>query len=131
MIVCFMSNNFDVAKIHLRRTGQSLAQYVKSDAPIAVAPKRPLKTRIAEHKKAVSMFDHNSWVATHVYENSHQMDFSLGFHKRPKCKERSHHHPRCLQIRGTRISLALHFLKLYVTFAQALCEDIPNESKST
>ena len=29
-----------------------------------------------EHKKAVSLFDHNSKVACHVHENNHQMDFS-------------------------------------------------------
>jgi len=34
------------------------------------------KTRIAEHKKAVSLFDHNSKVACHVHENNHQMDVS-------------------------------------------------------
>jgi len=37
---------------------------------------RQLKTRITEHKKAVSLFDYNSKVACHVYENSHHMDFS-------------------------------------------------------
>jgi len=37
---------------------------------------RQLKTLIAEHKKAVSLFDYNSKVACHVYENSHYMDFS-------------------------------------------------------
>jgi len=37
---------------------------------------RHLKTRIAEHKKAVSLFDHNSKVACHVHENNHQMDFN-------------------------------------------------------
>ena len=29
-----------------------------------------------EHKKAVSLFDYNSMVACHVYENSYHMDFS-------------------------------------------------------
>ena len=37
---------------------------------------RQLKSRIAEHKKAFSLCDHNSKVACHVHENNHQMDFS-------------------------------------------------------
>ena len=37
---------------------------------------RQLKRRIAEHEKAVSLFDYNSKVACHVYENSHHMDLS-------------------------------------------------------
>ena len=37
---------------------------------------RELKTRIAEHKKAVSLFHPNSNVACRVHENSHHMDFS-------------------------------------------------------
>ena len=36
---------------------------------------RPLKTRIAEHKKAVASFDQNSKVASHVHHSSHNMDF--------------------------------------------------------
>ena len=34
-----------------------------------------LKAQIAEHKKAVAMFHHDSKVSCHVYENDHQMDF--------------------------------------------------------
>jgi len=37
---------------------------------------RQLKTGIAEHNKAISLFDHNPKVAYHVHENSHHMDFS-------------------------------------------------------
>ena len=37
---------------------------------------RQLKTRIAEHNRAISLFDHNPKVAYHVHENSHHMDFS-------------------------------------------------------
>jgi len=40
-----------------------------------VKQERPLKTRIAEHRKAVSSFDHNSKVATHVHQWNHNMDF--------------------------------------------------------
>ena len=36
---------------------------------------RPLKTRIAEHKRAVAMFDHDSEISCHVYEHKHQMNF--------------------------------------------------------
>ena len=36
---------------------------------------RPLKTRTAEHKKAVAGFDQNSKVASHVHHSSHNMDF--------------------------------------------------------
>ena len=36
---------------------------------------RSLKTRIAEHKKAVAGFDQNSKVASHVNHFSHNMDF--------------------------------------------------------
>ena len=36
---------------------------------------RPLKTRIAEHKKAVAGFDQNSKVSSHVHHSSHNMDF--------------------------------------------------------
>ena len=36
---------------------------------------RSLKTRIAEHKRAVSMFDHNSKISCHVHENNHEMNF--------------------------------------------------------
>ena len=35
---------------------------------------RSLKTRIAEHKRAVPMFDHNSKISCHVHENNHKMD---------------------------------------------------------
>ena len=38
---------------------------------------RSLKTRIAEHKRAVCMFDHNSKISCHVYENNHEMDFGI------------------------------------------------------
>ena len=34
---------------------------------------RPLKTRITEHKRAVSMFDHDSKISCHVHENNHHM----------------------------------------------------------
>jgi len=37
---------------------------------------RQLKTWIVEHKKAVSLFDCNSVVACHVYENSYHIVFS-------------------------------------------------------
>ena len=37
---------------------------------------RQLKTRIAEHRKAVSLFDHISKMACHVHENNHQVDLS-------------------------------------------------------
>ena len=36
---------------------------------------RSLKTRITEHKRAVSMFDHDSKISCHVHENNHVMDF--------------------------------------------------------
>ena len=36
---------------------------------------RSLKTRIAEHKKAVAFFDQNSEVASHVHNFSHNMNF--------------------------------------------------------
>ena len=36
---------------------------------------RSLKTRIAEHKRAVSMFDPNSKISCHVHENCHEMNF--------------------------------------------------------
>ena len=36
---------------------------------------RSLKTRITEHKSAVSMFDHDSQISCHVHENNHEMDF--------------------------------------------------------
>ena len=36
---------------------------------------RSLKTRIAEHKKAVASFDQNSKVASHVHQFSHNMNF--------------------------------------------------------
>ena len=36
---------------------------------------RPLKTRSAEHRKAVSRFDHNSNVAAYVHQSNHNMDF--------------------------------------------------------
>ena len=36
---------------------------------------RPLKTRIAELRKAVSRFNHNSKVAVHVRQSNHNMDF--------------------------------------------------------
>ena len=36
---------------------------------------RSLKTRIAEHKKAVASFDQNSKVASHVHHFSHNMNF--------------------------------------------------------
>ena len=35
-----------------------------------------LKTRIAKHKRAVAVFDHDSKVSCHVHENDHQMDFN-------------------------------------------------------
>lgn len=35
-----------------------------------------LKTRIAEHKKTVAVFNHNSKVASHVQDHNHQMDFN-------------------------------------------------------
>ena len=34
-----------------------------------------LKTQITEHKRAVSMFDHDSKISFHVYKNNHIMDF--------------------------------------------------------
>ena len=34
-----------------------------------------LKTGITEHKRAVSMFDHDSKISCHVHENNHEMDF--------------------------------------------------------
>ena len=37
---------------------------------------RSLKTRIAEHKKAVASFDQNSKVASHVHQFSHNMNFA-------------------------------------------------------
>ncbi|KAL9963172.1 hypothetical protein ACROYT_G032347 [Oculina patagonica] len=37
---------------------------------------RALKTRIAEHKRAVASFDHDSKVSCHVHENNHQLDFN-------------------------------------------------------
>ena len=37
---------------------------------------RQLNARIAEHKKAVSLFDYNSKVVCYVHENSHHMVFS-------------------------------------------------------
>jgi len=33
------------------------------------------QTRIAEHRKAVSSFDHNSKVVAHVYQSNQNMDF--------------------------------------------------------
>ena len=36
----------------------------------------PLKTRIAEHKKAVASFDQNSKVASYVHQFSHNMNFA-------------------------------------------------------
>ena len=36
---------------------------------------RSLNTRITEHKRAVSMFDHDSKISCHVHENNHIMDF--------------------------------------------------------
>ena len=36
---------------------------------------RPLKARIAEHKKAVASVDQTSKVASHVHHSSHNMDF--------------------------------------------------------
>ena len=33
---------------------------------------RPLKTRITEHKRAVSMLDHDSKISCHVHENNHK-----------------------------------------------------------
>jgi len=36
---------------------------------------RSVKTRIAEHKKAVAGFDKNSKVASHVHHFSHNMNF--------------------------------------------------------
>ena len=36
---------------------------------------RSLKTRIVEHKRAVSMFDPNSKISCHVHENCHEMNF--------------------------------------------------------
>ena len=36
---------------------------------------RSLKTRIAEHKRTVSMFYHNSKISCHVHENNHEMNF--------------------------------------------------------
>jgi len=38
--------------------------------------KLQVKSRIAKHEKAVSLFDHNSKVACHAQENSYHMDFS-------------------------------------------------------
>ena len=37
---------------------------------------RSLKTRIAEHKKAVASFNQNSKVASHVHQLSHNMNFA-------------------------------------------------------
>ena len=37
---------------------------------------RSLKTRIAEHKKAVASFDPNSKVASHVHQFNHNMNFA-------------------------------------------------------
>ena len=37
---------------------------------------RSLKTRIAEHNRAVSMFDHNSKISCHVHENNHKINFA-------------------------------------------------------
>lgn len=37
--------------------------------------KQLLKTRIAEHKRAVAMFDHDSKTSCHIYQNNHQIDF--------------------------------------------------------
>ena len=37
---------------------------------------RSLKTRIAEHKKAVASFDQNSKVASHVHQFKHNMNFA-------------------------------------------------------
>ena len=37
---------------------------------------RSLKTRIAEHKKAVASFNQNSKVASHVHQFSHNMNFA-------------------------------------------------------
>ena len=37
---------------------------------------RSLRTRIAEHKKAVASFDQNSKVASHVHQFSHNMNFA-------------------------------------------------------
>jgi len=36
---------------------------------------RSLKTRITEHKRAVSVFDHDSKISCHVHESNHKMDF--------------------------------------------------------
>ena len=36
---------------------------------------RPLKTRITEHKRAVSMLDHDSKISCNVHEHKHIMDF--------------------------------------------------------
>ena len=37
---------------------------------------RRLKTRIAEQKRALAMFDHDSKISCHIHENSHHMDFN-------------------------------------------------------
>ena len=59
-----------------------LVLYVKMHKPTVYVciclygqTERPLKTRIAEHRKAVSSFDHNSKVAAHVHQSNHNMDF--------------------------------------------------------
>ena len=36
---------------------------------------RSVKTRVTEHKRAVSVFDHDSKISCHVHENDHEMDF--------------------------------------------------------
>ena len=36
---------------------------------------RSLKTRMTEHKRAVSMFGHDSKISCHVHVNNHEMDF--------------------------------------------------------
>ncbi len=38
--------------------------------------KQLLKPRIAEHKRAVALFDHDSEISCYVHENNHQIDFN-------------------------------------------------------
>ena len=55
-----IANNFSCAQCSFVYYGQT---------------ERPLKTRIAENRKVVSRFDHNSNVAAHVHQSNHNMDF--------------------------------------------------------
>ena len=114
---------------------------------------RSFKTRIAENKRAVSKFDHNSKSSCHVHENNHEMNFrnvrvvghEANYHERlflgawfqyrvrnPEMttSPSQGRHPRGLQISGLRrMSLTLRFQETSRVFPQRALDGLLFESR--